>query len=279
MSEYLSQVDEVAIKLYEANILPDDKLKPPEQSKQELDAMGCVLNSNYWNETISCKEVLYKMMSDVRMEVAWTALKKRAREYTVPPLFYIELCIEISKYYSGPDDWSLLTPKEKKQKMDKVSKLALALCKEIANTPLDIDVMGYVNDKYYFDYFKMRCHNKEIRDEIDFGLNLYCKLQDRVYVSAQDDIDDAVGLVWSGVGVRAPDVKSLLQDIHYKAKSVTYDSVIKRKSQIKRAFFIRKLSSFFQKKFGTPLHNITAAISSVFLDEEISIEEVRSTIR
>ena len=28
-----------------------------------------------------------------------------------------------------------------------------------------------------------------------------------------------------------------------------------------------------------PLYNITAAISSVFLDEEISIDEVRSTIR
>ncbi|MDO4688816.1 MAG: hypothetical protein Q4A94_07775 [Plesiomonas sp.] len=279
MSEYLSQVDEVAIKLYEANILSDGKPKPPEQSKQELDAMGCVLNSNCWNEKISDKEVLHKMMSDVRMEVAWTALKKRAREYKVPLIFYIELCREISKYYSGPDDWSLLTPREKKRKMDKVSKLALALCKEIANTPLDRNIMHYADHKLYFDNFKQHCIDEKTKEKVDLSLDMFCKLEGACYVPLQDGFEDAIGLVWSDVGVMAPDVKSLLQDIHYKAKSVTYDSVIKRKSQIKRAFFIRKLSSFFQERFGTPLHNITAAISSVFLDEEISIEEVRSTIR
>ena len=241
--------------------------------------MGCVFDSNVWNNQISAKEVMYKMMSDVRMETVWPALKKRAEECIVPSIFYIRLSIEISNIYSGPDDWSLLTPNEKKRKLDKISKLALALCQEIANTPLDINVMNYADHEFYFDNFKQHCADEKTKEKVDFNLSTFCRLESGHYVPIQDGFESAAGHVWGDIGVTAPPVSSLLQSIYSKAKNTTYDSVIKRKSQIKRAFFIRKLSSFFQEFFGMPLYNITAAISSVFLDEEISIEEVRSTIR
>ncbi|CAM7707258.1 Uncharacterised protein [Klebsiella oxytoca] len=279
MNEYLNQVDEIAIALYESELLPDFKPDPPKESKQELDAMGCIFDSNVWDKQISVKEVMYKMMSDERMETVWPALKKRAEECSVPSLFYIALSTEISTIYPGPDDWSLLTPNEKKRKLDKISKLALALCQEIANTPLDRNVMDYASHKFYFDNFRRHCTDEKMKEKVDFNLSKFCKLESGHYVSAQDNLENVVGNAWGDLGVTAPSVSSLLQSVYSKAENTTYDSVIKRKSQVKRAFFIRRLSSFFQESFGMPLYNITAAISSVFLDEEISIDEVRSTIR
>lgn len=279
MNKYLNQADEKAIALYESELLPDYKPEPPKESKQELDAMGCVFDSNVWNEQISPKEVMHKMISDVRMETVWPALKKRAEECSAPSIFYITLSTEISTIYQGPDDWSLLTPNEKERKLDKISKLALALCKEISNTPLDRNVMDYASHKFYFDNFKRHCVDERVKDKINFSLSNFCKLDNNHYVPVQDNLENVIGNAWGDVGVTAPTVSSLLQDIYYKSKNTSYDSVIKRKSQVKRSFFIRRLSSFFQESFGTPLYNITAAISSVFLDEEISIDEVRSTIR
>lgn len=279
MNKYLNQVDETAIALYESELLPDYKPEPPKESKQELDAMGCILDSNVWDRQISVKEVMYKMMSDERMETVWPALRKRAEECSVPSLFYIALSTEISTIYPGPDDWSLLTPNEKKRKLDKISKLALALCKEIANTPLDKNVMDYASHKFYFDNFKLHCTDEKMKEKVDFNLSKFCRLENGHYVSIQDNLENVVGNAWGDLGITAPPVSSLLQSIYSKVGNTTYDSVIKRKSQVKRAFFIRRLSSFFHESFGMPLYNITAAISSVFLDEEISIDEVRSTIR
>lgn len=279
MKAYFENVDETAIALYESELLPDYKQEPPKESKAELDAMGCVLDSNSWSEQISAKEALHKMISDERMIMVWPALKKRAEECPAPSMFYIALCTEIAVIYPGPDNWSLLTPNEKKRKLDKINKLSLALCQEIANTPLDRSVMDYVSHKYYFDNFKQRCANEKTRERIDFILDRFCRLEYGNYIPIHDNLDNVVSNAWGDVGVTAPSVSSLLQSIFSKAQNTTYDSVIKRKSQVKRAFFIRRLSMFFQSAFNTPLHNITAAISSVFLDEEISIDEVRSTIR
>ncbi|MFN1148237.1 hypothetical protein [Serratia liquefaciens] len=279
MSEYYKYVDESAVALYESDLLPDFKNPTPQETKEDLDAKGCVLDSNNWGEQISAKEVMRRMIFDDRMSIAWPALKKRAEECTSPILFYITLCTEISLIYPGPDDWSLLTPNEKTQKLDKINKLALALCKEISNTPLDKNIMDYANHKFYFDTFKERCSSEKEKEKIDFNLSRFCKLENNHYIPAHSNLENVVSNAWAAVGITAPTVSSLLQDIFIKSASTTYDSVIRRKNQVKRAFFIRKLGIFFQEAFDKPLYNITAAISSVFLDEEISIEEVRSTIR
>jgi len=279
MDKYSNQIDEVAITLYESELLIDYKAVAPPQSRNELYSIGCVLDSRNWGEQISVREVMYKMLTDKRMEMAWPALTKRASECPIRSLFYMALCTEISEIYPGPDDWSLLTPNEKKRKLDKISKLALSLCQEIANTPLDSNVMEYANHKMYFDNFKQRCMSNKYREKIDFSLSTFCKLEGDFYIKKQENLENVVANSWADIGVMGPSVSSLLQDIYSKAKNSNYESVIKRKSQVRRSYFIRKLSAFFQESFDTPLHSITAAICSVFLDEDISIEEVRSTIR
>ncbi|EAA6030685.1 hypothetical protein E0508_06190 [Salmonella enterica subsp. enterica serovar Kingston] len=279
MKNYPDYVDKEVIDLYESGLLPDFKIPAPDDDKDALDRTGCVLNSNAWNEQISAQEVMHKMIFDERMSPVWSALKKRAGECSSSSMFYISLCMEISIIYPGPDDWSLLTPSEKGKKLNKINKLALELCKEIANTPLDNDVMNYANHKLYFDTFKRRCLSEKTKKDIDFNLSLFCKLDNNCYVPIRGDLENVVGNVWSNVGVSAPSVSSLLQDIFYKTRDASYDSVIKRKNQVRRSYFIRKLSMFFQGGFDLPLYVITAAISSVFLDEDITTEEVRSTLR
>lgn len=280
MNKYFDYVDPVAIELYESDLLSDDKPTIPTYSKDYLDSQGCVFDSNVWNEQISTKEVMQKIIFDERMSAIWLALKKRASDWHSPSMFYVSLCMKISEIYPGPDDWSLLTPSQKNSKLEKISRLALELCKEIANTPLDNSVMDYANHKYYFDSFKDRCRSEFLKEKMDFSLTKFCKLiGDSYYVPSQDDFKGAISGTWSDVGVYAPAVSSLLQNVSCKAKEINADSVLKRKSQIKRAYFIRKLTAFFQEAFNTPLYNINAVICSVFLDEEITIEEVRSTMR
>ncbi|MBF7996659.1 hypothetical protein [Rahnella laticis] len=278
MIVYPDYVDSVAINIYESNLLPDIKAKAPEKSKQELDDHGVFFDSSMWNEQISIKDVMGRLIFDERMAHIWPAITKRGNDFRVPTAFYFSLCSEIAEIFSGPDDWSLLTPNEKTEKLERITKLALALSSEIANTPLDSSVMGYVNQEFYFNYFKSKSDEEKNR-KIDYALDIFCQLEDKHYKSKENlDVNGVVD-VWSVAGVAGPSVSSLLQDVYIKAKEVKYDSVLKRKNKIKRAYFIRRLTAFFQKHFGSQLYNITAAISSVFLEEEITIEEVRSTIR
>lgn len=278
MIVYPDYVDSVAINVYESNLLPDITAKAPENSKQELDRHGVFFDSSMWNEQISIKDVMGRLIFDERMAHIWPALIKRVNDFRVPAAFYFSLCSEVADIFAGPDDWSLLTPNEKTEKLERISKLAFTLSSEIANTPLDSSIMGYVNQEFYFNYFKSKS-DEEKNKKIDYALEIFCQLEDKHYKNKENlDVNGVVD-VWSVAGVAGPSVSSLLQDVYIRAKEIKYDSVLKRKNKIKRAYFIRRLTEFFKKHFGSPLYNITAAISSVFLDEEITIEEVRSTIR
>lgn len=278
MGVFLICADKVAIELYESDILPDTVISSPEQSKEELDAVGCIFDSNCWNDQISPKEVLRKLITDERMIGVWSKLKDRAAEALLPINFYINFSIHISNLYKGPSDWDLLTPTEKDKKIERIGKLALELCQQIANTPLDHSVMEFENHESYFNLFKKHCSERNEHD-VNSVLNTSFVNSNGEFFPKTDNYGYTITDLWCHVGVHAPSISSVLQSIYYKSNSEKYDSILKRKAQIRRTYFIRSVSEYFKWFFGLPLHEITAAISSVFLDDEITVEHVRSAIR
>ncbi|EOI1480855.1 MULTISPECIES: hypothetical protein [Proteus] len=277
MKEYPEYVDNTIIKWYESDIISDFKMPIPDENKDDLDKAGCFFDSNVWNETLSEKEVVQTLIFNDDMRFIWSSLSKRANEFRIPYIFYYILTHKIIDAYSGPNDWELLTQKQKEEKMAKIKKLSFELCKEISNTPLDLSVMSFANYKSFFERFNMIVKN-DIQKNLECFLNRYCEIKNSHYIPKNGD-DRVIGAAWAGVGVMSPSIGSVLQTLSEKADSFKCESILKRKNQVRRVFFIRKLSMFFTETFGTPLHNITATISGVFLKEDISIEEVRSVIR
>ncbi len=84
---------------------------------------------------------------------------------------------------------------------------------------------------------------------------------------------------WTRYGVPPVEMSSALQDLFRESANYKPVSIIKRKNDVMSVYMVRKVSAFFLKYFDSPLYNITAAISSVMLNEEITLEEVRSRIQ
>lgn len=278
MKSYPDYVDNIIIDYYESDLISDFKIPPPEQSKSELDSDGCFFDSNLWNDNLSEKDIIHKMIFNNKMRIIWPALTKRASECQLPTIFYKRLAAEINEAYIGPSDWELLTQKQKEDKIEKIKKLSFELCKEISNTPLDLSVMNFANHKSFFERFKLIANNKIQNENINYYLDKFCMRVNDNYIPKNNN-DAAVGWAWASVGVTSPSIGSVLLDINERTKNFECDSILKRKNQIMKVFFIRKISMFFLDIFETPLHNITAVISGVFLDEDISIDEVRSITR
>lgn len=221
------------------------------------------------------KTIIEKLIFDERMAFIWSALEKRANEMTVPYFFYQSLVLNISFFVEGPNDWELLTHKEKKQKIEKISNLSRLLSRELEGTPLDTATTEYSNNKYYIDWFLNHSNDDFAKRRMNTHLDKFFELKNREYCK-KDNVDIDFSSVWMVAGVSAPRTSVLLNELHIKADGYEVISVIKRKTNPKKSYFIRRLAAFFDKCFEQKLYNITAAISSVFLDEEVTQEDVVS---
>lgn len=221
------------------------------------------------------KPIIEKLIFDERMAFIWAALTKRANEMEIPYFFYQSLVINISFFIDGPNDWELLTHKEKKQKIEKISTLSKLLSNELEGTPLDTATTEYSNNKSYIDWFMKHSNDDFAKKRVNTHLAKFFELKDSEYCK-KNNVDIDFSSVWMMAGVSAPRTSVLLKELHIKADSYEVISVIKRKTNPKKSYFIRRLAAFFDECFEQKLYNITATISSVFLDEEVTQEDVVS---
>lgn len=221
------------------------------------------------------KGVIEKLIFDERMSFIWSALTKRANEMRIPYFFYQSLVINISFFIDGPNDWELLTHKEKKQKIEKISNLAKLLSSELEGTPLDTAATEYSNHEYYIDCFLKHSNDAFAKKRMNAHLAKFFELKNGEYCK-KDNVDIDFSSVWMVAGVKAPRTSVLLNELNIKADEYEVVSVIKRKTNPKKSYFIRRLAAFFDECFEQKLYNITATISSVFLDEEVTQEDVVS---
>lgn len=223
------------------------------------------------------REIAHCMIFDERFLSSWSALGKRANEWRIPFFFYQSLVLTIESALNGPSGWDLLTQKEKENKIDKIKNLARSLSDEINGTPLDEPATEYFNHKYYLNRFKNNSNDEMAINRMNYHLDKFCEEGEFSFKSKDDSL--GVSGAWSFVGVDAPHLSVILDDLYGKAKVFECSSIIKRKTNPRKSFFVRKISAFFEDSFGLKLYALTAAISSVFLDEDITQEEVISITR
>lgn len=201
----------------------------------------------YYESDLICdeeKDVAHKMIFDERFKFSWSALEKRANQWGIPCFFYQSLTMVIVDALKGPSDWDLLTQKEKETKIDKIKKLARQLSDEINGTPLDEPVTEYFNHKAYFNWFKYKNNDSEAIGKMDYYLERFCEEGDFEFKSKNDFC--SVSSAWSVVGVNAPPVSRLIDDLHHKSELFECSSIIKRKKNPNRSFFVRTVSNFLR---------------------------------
>ncbi|WP_407300841.1 hypothetical protein [Raoultella ornithinolytica] len=221
------------------------------------------------------KPIARKMIFDERMAFIWSALGKRASEVSIPLFFYQSLVLSISSFVDGPNNWELLTQKEKQNKIKKILNLSEQLSNELIGSPLDEMVTDYFNDKFYIDWFLKNSTDENAKKRVGYYLDKYFHLEGRVYI-INGGVDFDFSSVWMAAGISAPSLSGVLQDLHIKSKEFNISSIIKRKTNPKKSYFIRSLAGFFEQCFGQKLYGITATLSSVFLEEDVTQEDVVS---
>lgn len=223
-----------------------------------------------------CKDITSKLIFDERMMFIWSALSKRANSLNSPFFFFACLAMKINELAEGPSEWDLVTHKNKIAKIKRISELSRMLSMELDGTPLDSSVTSYMSHGYFVRRFQDKWQSGDRLKVMDYVLDKYCSEVNGTYV---DNTDDVLGIsaAWNSVGVNGPYLSSVLDSLSQKAEEFNPVSVIKRKSGTpEKTFFVRSLSDFFKSGFGDSLYNITAVISSIFLNSDIDIETVVS---
>ncbi|MDE9589141.1 hypothetical protein [Xenorhabdus bovienii] len=250
MRDYPEYVDSAIIKLYES----EDKL-------------------------LRHKKIIKKLIFDEKMESIWSALKKRVTgDETERKYFYMSLAGVIYCYLHGPNEWTLLTEKQKEKKINKISNGIGMLMKEIKGTDLDFYLMQIFKKEEDIEHYIMKNGIEHKKDEIDFFWGNYKSLPDEERKNSINDTLFIAGL-WDELGVKPVNVSEFLERLKKEIDLYEIKQIIKKKTNPHKTYFIRSLSGYFNGTLETPLYNITATISSVFLEEDISIEEARSIIR
>ncbi|HHH0943397.1 TPA: hypothetical protein ACPZSG_003461 [Yersinia enterocolitica] len=275
MSNYPEYVPDDFIALYESGILTDFTIPTPTETPDELESAGLSLDSTAWKRGMSQIEVAKNLIFSKEMSAAWGALSERFNECAVPFFIYQLFIMEICEALKGPNDWVLLTPKEKNEKVSKIHKLAKTLYFELVNTPLDKNIMNYMRHEFYIDNFISNLSPGKRKEASDY-LELFLFKENNIYL---DKEPGAMFGFWNINGVCFCETSSILQDLFREAEIYECTSTIKRKTDAYKTFFIRKISTFFQEKFGTHLYEITASVSSTFLKREITHKDVRASLR
>jgi len=194
----------------------------------------------------------------------------------MPYFFFASLTGTIELLNKGPCEWDLTTHRNKIAKLKRISKLSRLLSLEIEGTPLDTSVTSYMNHGFFVRRFQEKWEGADRLKMMDYTLDKYCSEINGTYVDKNDSVL-GISNVWNSVGVNGPHLSSVLDSLSQKAAEYNPTSVIKRKGDNpEKTYFVRSLSEFFKDFFGESLYNITAVISSIFLNIEIDIETVVS---
>lgn len=237
------------------------------------DYVPCEFISAYHSEFLreDEKTIAQELIFNENMTAIWKPLSQRALQAGHVEWFYISLISAISSCVSGPSEWDLLTPKNKDKKAEKVSSLCKKLSNALNGTPLDKRITSYIND--YGSLYSAILLNKAITDDEKEIIERNF-IDDGECTRLDKNID--ISYLWHAIGINGDLISEVLDRISVEAESSNFESIIKRKTDVNKVFFVRGLSSFFNKRTGMSLYNITAVISSIFLNEEITQEQVIS---
>ncbi|MGP2467594.1 hypothetical protein V1956_23820 [Yersinia sp. 2540 StPb PI] len=215
--------------------------------------------------SITTRDVIGLLIFDDSVRHISNALVKRFLKYENTDIKLLTFSIMVSEASKGPNGWESLTPTEQKEKISRIRKLATELSSEVNGTPFDKAISTFIDDKLLDNHY----HN---------GLKYLTRKYLDSSKSENKDLD-VEHAFFSLVGYSQAKLPSLLESFANKDMIPDINPILKRKTNPRRLFFIRSLSRYFKKQFGTNLYNITAVISSAVLKEAVTIDDVRSAMK
>lgn len=275
MSDYPEYVPDDFIALYESGILTNFTMPTPTETPDELESAGLCLDSTAWKRGMSQIDVAQKLIFSEWMPASWKPLSSHFDKCRVPSLIYYAFISEICEALKGPSDWDSLTQKDKENKISKIHRLSKSLYFELVNTPLDKNVMNYMRHQFYIESFISKLPPEKIASANEY-LDQFCLMENGFYLDREPG---AMFGFWNTNGVCFCETSSILQDLFMEAEVYECTSTIKRKTDAYKTFFIRKISTFFQEKFGGHLYELTASVSSTFLEIKVTVGYVRASLR
>lgn len=220
---------------------------------------------DYHQSNLPSKEIIEKFIFDERLQAILSPLanriekKKENKEYQLSILFL--LMEKIREGMNGPSEWESKIPKEQEEKTNKIKTLLCDLGGEIKNTPYNSSVGGVLfNQSEWKDIARLMIHDSSNRNT------------DNV-----TELERSSLLIFEKI-INTKIIDFINSFVDYEIYDVN-KGIIKRKINVERLYFIRILSNFFMQTFKMPLYNITAEIASCFLDEQITIDSVRSALK
>ncbi|MDR0218586.1 MAG: hypothetical protein LBI71_06835 [Enterobacteriaceae bacterium] len=223
--------------------------------------------------TLSIKEISNKFIFDERLKGILKPLSKRFNESgdcDKQSLKLFSLFTSIQDGISGPSNWNAMTPKEQEGKINKIKSLINSLSDEIKETPYDVYVMELI--------FGRQTDNPI--ESMNVAANLIVKCSDAEFINENSVTEMEMQMRPIARRMLITKASDLLTNFYnYKDNKTKENKIIKRKTNIARLYFIRTLNDYFMMNFKTPLYNITAEITSCFLNESITIDSVRSALK
>lgn len=225
-----------------------------------------VIDKPVANGEISPKALCELFIFDSRMQKIAKPLGKRFEEKGGDIIGVLSFLLLVSKASGGPSSWQGMTPKEQSNKIVKIKKMAVDLLEEIKGTPMDYTFINLVKREKTKDYFNnaLKLLIREMRQKESHSEKVTKGIDDSFYTIA---------------ALSNAEVSDILLSLSQMEPSPDEGNAIKRRVNVKRLFFIREVAGYFKRNFGSYLYNITSVISSVVLNEQITIEDVRSATK
>ncbi|SFH38328.1 hypothetical protein SAMN05216299_109122 [Nitrosospira sp. Nsp14] len=205
------------------------------------------------------KELLGKLITDLRMKPVWASLSKRSKE-EVQLLYFWHECERAILGWLGAQK---LSPKQRRDHFLKMHHHALELLQ-----------MMYETEEFH-NYSIMDLISTESINSLQNVLNLEISRP-----GGEDDIDELRRFF---LAEGAPSIYQILRDVADKSLQFSKKTPLVRKPNSDNAaihYFVRKLSRYLKEEYGTPLHEVVAATAGVVFDQpEIDLDYVSKLVK
>jgi len=235
-------------------------------------------------------DILYKILTDPKMEKVWKSLIKKSNKPEDIYSFYIT----VQKASWGPTHWDKKTLTEKKDWVTKVTTKCAELKKLFENSPYfytAYDFLGYwdkhiilvwLNRATDIDFVIEKGHLEIVHPDI-------CELYEDAIIDAWNEskgvyeeselfkeLDFEVEkILWDFF--ESPNIKEYLDEMSRKINLLlSEDSILKRPNieNREKVYFIRTLGDYLQKRYGTPLYEAIVKTACVILDDSTIDKEI-----
>ena len=223
-------------------------------------------------------EVLYSLLTDLRMKSAWSSLSKRVVNENMYHRFW-------SACQSGITIWrseQKFTPKEKMIHFNKMHDHAMGLLEMIdRSSEFEYYSVAKSMDEKQLKWLTEALEAKPLGEPFSID-QVDILFLSEISEFSEDQIEDQIDFTSFSVNKIIPPIQTILLDIASKANECASEELLVKKPNSANAkinYFIRYLSGYMKSEYGQPLHDVVSATTSIVFDKDIDSDHVRHIVK